>query len=246
MVAGFGQLAASILSTTPGHRKEGEATDPVRRGSFHEDSRQAKPWRRHGDGDRRKWNVFKGAALCAFDKLYKLHSVQLRQERADRRAGKRKDVTDPRKRLHGDDRAVLAYLLDRFNHVTGELFPRIETIVSAVGKSEGFVKSALARLRQFGFVCWVRRTKTKEGSEGQAGPQLEQTSNAYFFAWGEQLVQEAKGAFQNLVTIGLNKLRGSTGVAKPAWPSDPALAAALAGVAAGIDRRDLPVSSAST
>ncbi|WP_294275727.1 hypothetical protein [uncultured Sphingomonas sp.] len=246
MAAGFGQLAASILSTTPGHRKEGDATDPVRRGSFHEDSRQAKPWRRHGDGDRRKWNAFKGAALGAFDKLYKAHCLQLRQERADRRAGKREDVTDSRKRLHGDDRAVLAYMLDRFNHMTGELFPRIDTIVDAVGKSEGYVKAALARLRTFGFLCWVRRTKTKEGSEGQAGPQLEQTSNAYYFAWGEQLVQEAKGAFQNLLTIGLKKLRAVTVAIKPAWPSDPALSAALAGVRDGLDRRDAFIPSAKT
>lgn len=246
MGAAFGDLAASILSTTPGHRKEGEATDPVRRGSYHEDSKQAKPWRRHGDGDRRKWGAFKGAALGAFDKLYRAHSIQLRQERADRRAGKRQNVTDPRKRLHGDDRAVLAYLLDRYNHVTGELYPRIDSIIDAVGKSHGFVKAALARLREFGFLCWVRRTKTKEGSEGQAGPQLEQTSNAYFFAWGEQLVQEAKGAFQNLLTIALKKLRGTGGVTKPAWPSDPALSAALSKVRDGLDRRDAVVPSAST
>ena len=246
MAAGFGQLAASILSTTPGHRKEGDATDPVRRGSWHEDSRQAKPWRRHGDGDRRKWGAFKGAALGAFDKLYRTHSIQLRQERADRRAGKRQDVTDPRKRLHSDDRAVLAYLLDRYNHVTGELYPRIDSIIEAVGKSHGFVKAALARLREFGFLCWVRRTKTKEGSEGKAGPQLEQTSNAYFFAWGEQLVNDAKSVFQNLLTIALKKLRTGSVGGKVAWPSDPALAAALAGVRDGLDRRDAVVPSAST
>lgn len=244
----FGGLAADILHRTSGFRKERGATDPVRRDSYHEALPKAQPWRqhRHGGGSRKHWAAIKGAALGAFDRLYRAHSIDLRQARADRRAGTREDVTPTGERLHGDDRAILWYLLDRYNHVTGQLFPSYATIAAETGKSLGFVKASLGRLKLFGFVCWVRRTKTKEGAEGNAGPQLEQTSNAYFFDWAAQLVTEAKSTFQNLLTIAMKKLRGGAKPTRPTKPSDPELAAILSRMSAAIDQRDGLVPSASS
>lgn len=248
MTAAFASIAAGVLSRTPGHRKENGATDPVRRESYHEASPKAQPWRqhRHGGGSRKHWAAIKGAALGAFDRLYRAHCIDLRQARADRRAGTREDVTPTSERLHGDDRAILWYLLDRYNHLTGQLFPSYATIATETGKSLGFVKAALSRLRHFGFVCWVRRTKTKEGAEGHAGPQLEQTSNAYYFDWAAQLVTEAKSTFQNLLAIAVKKLRGDAKPVRPTVPSDPELAAVLSRISASIDQRDRIVPSASS
>ncbi len=244
----FGSIAAQILSRTPGARKEGAATDPVRRESYHEASAKAQPWRIHrlGGGSRKHWSAIKGAALGAFDRLYRTHCLDLTKARADRRAGLRDDVPHADDRLHGDDRPVLWYMLDRYNHMTGQLYPTYATIATETGKSVGFVKASLHRLRRFGFICWVRRTKTKEGTEGQAGPQLEQTSNAYFFAWAEQLVAEAKATFQNLLTIATKKLRGDVKPSRPTVPSDPVLAATLARMSSTIDARDAAMPSASS
>lgn len=243
----FGDIAVQILSRTPGCRKEGEATDPVRRNSYHEASSKAQPWRIHrqGGGCRKQWAAIKGAVLGALDKLYRIHCIELRQARADRRAGLTESVPSPSDRLHADDRAVLRYMLDRYNHLTGQLYPCADTIAAETGKSLGFVKAALARLKRFGFINWVRRTKTKEGSEGQAGPQLEQTSNAYYFAWAEELIAAAKATFQNLLTIATRKLRGDPKPPRAVAPSDPALAAALARMGSTIDRRDAAMPSAS-
>ncbi len=247
-LSAFGGLAAGVLQRTSGFRKERGATDAVRRESYHEASPKAQPWRqhRHGGGNRKHWAAIKGAALGAFDRLYRAHSIDLQQARADRRAGTREDVKPAGERLHGDDRAILWYLLDRYNHLTGQLFPSYATIAAETGKSLGFVKASLARLKRFGFVSWVRRTKTKEGAEGNAGPQLEQTSNAYYFDWAAQLVTEAKSTFQNLLTIALKKLRGGAMPARPATPLNPELAAILSRMSASIDQRDGLVSSASS
>ncbi len=246
--AAFGSIAAQTLTRTPGCRKEGAATDPVRRNSYHEASPKAQPWRqyRQGGGSQKHWSAIKGAILGSLDKLYRLHCIELQKARADRRAGLREAVSAAHERLHGDDRAVLRYMLDRYNHVTGQLFPCGETIASETGKSLGFVKASLARLKRFGFLNWVRRTKTKERSEGQAGPQLEQTSNAYYFAWAEELVAEAKGTFQNLITIATRKLRGDPTPPRSATPTNPELAYLLARMSSTIDRRDAALPSASS
>lgn len=239
--------ARSLADIVRGRKYAGDAdrpTDPVRRGSFHEDSRQAKPWRVHGDRDRRRWNAYKGAALGTFDAMRKAHLTALRAARRARRAGEDVQVPDAKERLHADDRAVLHYMLDRYNHMSGQLYPTYASIAGETGLSHGFVKAAMARLRRFGLMDWVRRTKTKEGAEGEAGPQLEQTSNAYFFAWAEQLVGAARETFLNLLTIALKKVTAARAVAPPS-PLGAELQAALDRMREGIDRRDARMSSAS-
>ena len=220
-------------------------TDRARPKSHHEDTRKAKPWRVHGDRNRTRWNAFKAAALRSFDSMRHKHLAALRDARAARRAGESVELPAAQERLHGDDRAVMTFMLDRYNHITGELYPTYATVAAETGLSHGFVKASMARLRAFGLIDWVRRSKTKEGAEGQAGPQLEQTSNAYFFAWPEQLVGAARETFLNFLTIGLKKL-GAARAATPAVVTNPEMIATLARLRDGLERGPVVASSASS
>lgn len=73
---------------------------------------------------------------------------------------------------------VLRYLLSIANIRTGQLDPALATIAREVGHSVEGVRQALVRLRNAGFVQWIRRY-VETGHRGRRGPQLEQASNAY-------------------------------------------------------------------
>ena len=59
------------------------------------------------------------------------------------------------------------------------LDPAIDTIAARICKARSAVVRALARLREHGFIKWIRRSEPIE-NEG-AGPQVRQISNAYGF-----------------------------------------------------------------
>lgn len=63
---------------------------------------------------------------------------------------------------------------------TGRLDPPIAWIEKVTGFARKTVVDALARLRRHGFLDWVRRTRST-GRTGDAGPQREQETNAYYF-----------------------------------------------------------------
>jgi hypothetical protein len=63
---------------------------------------------------------------------------------------------------------------------TGECRPCLGTIMKLTGFARPTVVRALAKLRQLGFLDWVRRT-VKTGNRPGEGPTVLQTSNAYFF-----------------------------------------------------------------
>lgn len=83
-------------------------------------------------------------------------------------------------RLRRIDIDVLRALLSFWDFTTGKLIPRHDTIAARAGVHENSVIGSLKRLKIHGLVDWIRRT-TRTGNEGEFGPQLEQTSNAYFF-----------------------------------------------------------------
>lgn len=83
-------------------------------------------------------------------------------------------------RLQSVDVDILRALLSFWDFATGMLMPSHDTIAKRAGKHVNTVIGALKRLQIHGIVDWVRRT-TRTGNEGEFGPQLEQTSNAYFF-----------------------------------------------------------------
>lgn len=76
---------------------------------------------------------------------------------------------------------VLETLAYRFvDLMTGRLEPAIATIMEKAKLARATVCRALARLREHGFLDWVRRTEPTE-IEGE-GPQVRQITNAYWFA----------------------------------------------------------------
>ena len=245
----IGNVAASVLSRSPGHRKERPFTDPVRKGSFHEDTPQAKPWRRLGR-TRREKGAYVTAALAAFDTALvesKRKAALARLERRRRiellqQSGRPADhplVTGTRveEPLQDGDRRVLAYLLDAHHHATGECYPRLQTIADAIARSREAVVTSLRRLKRYGFARWVRRTKTKAGAEGVAGPQLEQTSNAYTFAWETSLTGRARMVFRQILELCLKRIPPPP--PRPASAiTDPALAEAVGGLRASVKARD--------
>ena len=73
---------------------------------------------------------------------------------------------------------VLRELLRLIDRRTGRLDPAITTIATRIGRSVAAVVDALRRLRDHGFLNWIRRY-VPTGQAGIRGPQVQQTSNAY-------------------------------------------------------------------
>lgn len=137
---------------------------PVRRNSYHRGERERLIWRPLGES-RAEARRFKGAvrkAAMRFD-----HST-----------------ASPETRMGGDlkltGRAVLDVLLDVVDDATGRLEPSLATIAERTKLGVRTVVRALRRLADAGFLDWLRRTEAIE-QEG-AGPQVQQVTNAYWFA----------------------------------------------------------------
>ncbi len=75
---------------------------------------------------------------------------------------------------------VLRELLRLVDYKTGRLDPALTTLMARTKRSRDAVVRALAALRRHGFVDWLRRY-IPTGNIG-AGPQVQQTSNAYRLA----------------------------------------------------------------
>lgn len=74
---------------------------------------------------------------------------------------------------------VLRELYRIVDYKTGRLDPSIDYIMRRTRRARAAVVAALARLRQHGFLDWIRRTEPTD-REG-AGPQVQQVTNAYWF-----------------------------------------------------------------
>ncbi|WP_288338611.1 hypothetical protein [uncultured Sphingomonas sp.] len=146
-------------------------------------------------------------------------------------------------RLRRIDIDVLRALLTFWDFATGKLIPRHDTIAARAGVHENSVIDALKRLRAHGLVDWIRRT-TRTGNAGEFGPQLEQTSNAYFFDHRRKMASRTWQAYWKRLCAKLRRFgtpRPSTapGAAKlalvtAAAPLTP-MQAALASYGASID-----------
>jgi hypothetical protein len=75
---------------------------------------------------------------------------------------------------------VLEFLLKLVDFKTGRLEPAIDTICERIRRSRAAVVRALARLKEHGFLDWIRRTEPTD-NVGDAGPQVRQIPNAYGF-----------------------------------------------------------------
>ncbi len=124
------------------------------------------------------------------------------------------------RRLRRIDVTVLKALLSFLDFRTGRLMPAIATIADRAGCHANTVKAALARLKSNGFIDWVRRT-IRTGNEGEFAPQLEQTSNGYFFDNRRRMARGVWSRFLQILTAKMRRIgRMSHGIAPPPQP-DP-------------------------
>lgn len=173
----FGELLATAAgnfggkpaSRTPGVKKVwfGDALrtfQPVRRRSYHAGDREHTIWRRIGDGSRREGRRFAGTML----------SAARRFDREGRQPGRE---NGPLGHLGIE---VLEALLGLVDFATGRLEPSIATIMERTRRSRGGVVEGMRRLWDAGFLRWIRRTVPVDDPD-PFGPQVKQTSNAYWF-----------------------------------------------------------------
>lgn len=73
---------------------------------------------------------------------------------------------------------ILAFLANVVSYKTGRLDPSLDTLTARLKRSRGAIVAALARLREHGFLDWLRRYVPTGQTEGH-GPRVKQTSNAY-------------------------------------------------------------------
>ncbi|NWK96519.1 hypothetical protein DM806_12780 [Sphingobium lactosutens] len=141
--------------------------DPVWRHSFDIDSRQADVFRPIADG------TVAGGLAWADDylRLAKEYDV----------IHKKKGERSP---LMANGIRVLEALLRNFlDFKTGQLDPAITALMKVTALSKNAVVDSLKRLKDHGFLDWVRRSE-RTTNVGEAGPQRQQTTNAYHFDIG--------------------------------------------------------------
>ncbi|KQR83456.1 hypothetical protein [Sphingomonas sp. Leaf343] len=163
--------------------------DPhVRRDSYDVDDDRAKVWRKIEDGSRHAGLAWADALIQTaeeFDVVHKKHGA--------------------RGPLQANGIRVLRSIVRRaLDFATGRSEPELLTIMKWTGLSKNAVVGALARLREHGFLDWVRRT-IRVGEKGQPGPQRKQTSNAYWFGFG-RMQNKHRGVWQRFRQLLAKKL----------------------------------------
>lgn len=187
-----------VANKKPGRRTE----QPVRRHSYDVGDRRAQVFRPIGDGTK------EGAGR------WRMRYLQTAEE-YDRQM-KKKGERHP---LGANALRVLKALLwlPGLDFKTGRLEPAIATIQQLTGYARKTVVDALRRLKEHGFLNWVRRTEAT-GNEPGEGPRVKQATNAYFFDI-HRLHKRAQARLAQL-------LRRCMPQADPSPPDEPISAAA--------------------
>ena len=156
----FGEIAFGVV-----RGKATRAFQPVRRNSYYAHDRRATAlWR-----------------PLASNKQKAREQIALRMKAAEfydrhhKEAGKRNGP------LGHVALEVLRELYRLVDYKTGRLDPAIATICEAIKRSKQAVVDALKRLKDHGFLDWVRRSEPIDDAEG-AGPRVRQISNAFGFS----------------------------------------------------------------
>ena len=191
----------------------------VRRDSYDENDRRAKPWRPIGDG----------TTAGALDWIDALIKTAEEYDRHHKQPGGRGGLGGPYVIQ------VLRALLGRRGTIavdfkTGRLDPSYDTLMKVTGYTRATIARALGLLRKHGFLDWVRRSR-RTGNERGEGPQREQASNAYFFSFAE-MARGARQRFRHLLRLRARARAERASVPpddprQPPTPSNPHLAAAL-------------------
>jgi DNA-binding MarR family transcriptional regulator len=160
MARSFGEIAFGVFQG-----KATRAFQPVRRNSYYAQDRRATAlWRPLAP------NKQKARELIAM----RMKAAEF-YDRRHKEAGKRNGP------LGHVALEVLRELYRLVDYKTGRLDPAIATICEAIKRSKQAVVDALKRLKEHGFLDWVRRSQPINDAEG-AGPRVRQISNAYGFS----------------------------------------------------------------
>jgi len=130
---------------------------PVRRNSY-----------RAGEREYRHWRSFDRAEFNARMRAAEKH------DRENKEPGKRNGP------IGAVGLEVYRELMRMVCWKTGRLEPSIATLCERLARSRDAVSKALARLKAEGFLNWIRRFEPIEDPE-PFGPQVKQTTNAYWF-----------------------------------------------------------------
>lgn len=215
---------------------------PVWRNSYYEGTFEHQIWRPIAGGSVRGASRWRGAVLkCARDIERKT-----RLARQEAMPGVRNGVLGQ----VGID--VLEALWQLVDFATGRLDPAIATLAEMTGHCYNAVHEALCRLRSAGFLQWIRRSRPLD-RKGEAGPQVEQITNAYVLV----LPREVEETVKALVDWGRipaceedrrraarksvdEMLAGLSAVdfLEATWTGDRLLGASLKSLAASFDDRD--------
>lgn len=131
---------------------------PVRRNSHNVGGAEASLWRAHNMFPKSEHNA-RMRALEEFERETKL-------------PGKRNGA------IGGIGLEVYRYLMRLRNKKSGRLDPTIRWIADAISRSRSAVAAALARLKEHGFIDWIRRCQPIEDAKPDE-QQTEQIANAY-------------------------------------------------------------------
>ncbi|MEV4935992.1 helix-turn-helix domain-containing protein [Sphingobium sp. LMA1-1-1.1] len=149
--------ARSLFEIATGIEHKARRTfQPVRCNSYHAGEREGRFWRPVNPKD--KWAHIRAAE--AYDRQRK-------------QAGKRNGP------LGHIALELLRELYRIVDYKTGRLEPSIDYLMRQLRRSRAAIVQAMARLREHGFLEWIRRTEPT-GNEG-FGPQVRQITNAYRF-----------------------------------------------------------------
>jgi len=143
--------------------KRSRSFQPVRRNSYYANDRRAERiWQRLGSNNRDARRLI--AARLKAAEFY---------DRRSKKEGKRNGA------LGHIGLEVLRELYRIVDFKTGRLEPAIATICERIRRSRAAVVAAMARLKEHGFLDWVRRSEAVDNPG--AGPQVRQITNAYGF-----------------------------------------------------------------
>jgi len=190
--------------------RHARTNQPVRRNSRHRGEREARFWR-----------PVDPLELRAVREAAELHNLLGKQ------AGKRNGP------IGHVGIEVLTALMSVVHWNNGRLDPSIDWIAARIRRARSAVIRALKRLKDEGFLDWLRRSETIDDAEG-AGPRVRQISNAYRI---EVPASWAKRIAQRIAQWRLRKRNapGATG-STVREIEDPQLAAAIASFGKAIER----------
>jgi len=150
--------ARSLHQVAGGKPARERSGQPVRRHSHNAGGAEVALWRTHNMFPKSEHNA-RMRALEEFERETKL-------------AGKRNGA------IGGIGLQVYRYLLRLRGKKTGRLDPTVRWIADAIGRSRSAVHAALTRLKEHGFLDWIRRCQPIENAEPDE-QQTEQIANAY-------------------------------------------------------------------